>query len=284
MDTTLDLEYNDDQSAIIAGIENFCTENTVQDHARHPERQFPRELWRMLAQLGVFAPGAPIMAGEGGGIVEICAICEALGRHVFPGPIQATYLAMQLLDDEEAFAVMMGDSMVCLSHRGDTVLPWGTEADIFLVCGARGITRALPPTYVPPVKVMGDETWGRNKLQVAEAMQNSARGLAVAHIATAAYLGAAAMRLISIASEHAAVRRQFDRPLAEFQAVSHPLADCVVWTTAAQTLTRTAACSIDLVGFNKEGRKMVECQAAGAAVSARRAALKSAFTCHQVLG
>lgn len=284
MDTTLDLEYNEDQAAIIAAIERFCEQNDVEDHARHPERPFPRELWRSLAQLGVFAPAAPTMAGEGGGALEISAICEALGRHVFPGPVPATYLAMQLLDDDEAFAVMTGESIVCLSQRGDSVLPWGTEADIFLISGAKGVTRAQAPTYVPPVKVMGGETWGRNKLQAAEGMQNSARGLAVAHIATAAYLTAAAMRLIRVASEHAAVRRQFGRTLGEFQAVSHPLADCAIRVTAAQTLTRTAACGFDLVGYNKQGREMTERQAAGAVISARRAALMSAFTCHQVFG
>jgi alkylation response protein AidB-like acyl-CoA dehydrogenase len=155
MDSTLDLEYNEDQAAIIAAVERFCEQNGVEEHARNPDRPFPRELWRNLAQLGVFAPAAPTMNGEGGGALEISAICEALGRHAFPGPIPATYLAMQLLDDEEAFAVMTGETLVCLSLRGDSVLPWGTEAGIFLICGAKGITRAQAPPYVPPVKVMG---------------------------------------------------------------------------------------------------------------------------------
>lgn len=284
MDSTLDLEYNADQVAIITAVERFCEQNDVADHARNPQRPFPRELWRDLAQLGVFAPAAPTINGEGGGALEISAICEALGRHAFPGPIPATYLAMQLLDDDEAFAVMTGQSLVCLSQQGDSVLPWGTEAEVFLICGATGITRAQAPTYVPPVKVMGGETWGRNRLQVAEPMQNSARGLAVAHIASAAYLTAAAMQLLRLASEHAAERREFGRSLGDFQAVSHPLADCAIWVTAAQTLTRTAACGFDLVGYNKAGRAMIERQAAGAVISARRAALRSAFTSHQVFG
>jgi hypothetical protein len=110
-------------------------------------------------------------------------------------------------------------------------------------------------------------------------LQGSGRGLVIGNIVTAAYLSGAAWRLLESASEHAATRRQFGKSLGEFQAVTHPLADCAIGLTAAQTLARAAACSFDS-GAAREAAHL----AAGALVAARRTSLKTAFDCHQVFG
>ena len=151
MDSTLDLDFNEYQLAVIAAVDRFCEQNDVTAIARNRHQPFPHTLWQELAALGVFAPAAPGLQ-DAGGALEVCAISEALGRSVFPGPVPATYLAMQVLGEEEAQAVLSGTSLVCLSRSGDTLRPWGTEADIFLVAGTQRVAPGHPPNRITPEK------------------------------------------------------------------------------------------------------------------------------------
>jgi alkylation response protein AidB-like acyl-CoA dehydrogenase len=105
--------------------------------------------------------------------------------------------------------------------------------------------------------------------------------LIIGNIATAAYLTGAAWQLLRATSTHAATRKQFGKTLGEFQAVAHPLADCAIRLTAAQTLARAAACSFGECGTDS-GLYQATSLAAAAVMSARRASLGTAFACHQV--
>jgi len=282
MESRLDLAYNEDQEAIRAAISRFCTQHAVADTARQSGEPFPRALWRELAELGAFFPAAP-GHHEAGGALEVCAISETLGHHVFPGPIAATYLAIQVLDPDESTPLLDGHSLVSLSSAGSTLLPWGTQADLFLIVGASGIARAQAPNAVEPVPTLGGETWGRATLKIDKSLPDARRGLIIANISTAAYLTSAAWRLLREASEHAATRKQFGKTLGEFQGVSHPLADCAIGLSAAQTLAQAAACSFDGAGTSASSAlRQAECLAAGALLSAQRASLNTAYVCHQV--
>lgn len=282
MDAGLDLAYNEEQESFRAAVDRFCTQHAVQDIARQSGEPFPRTLWRELAELGAFAPAAP-HDPDSGGALEVCAISETLGHHVFPGPIAATYLAIQVLDADEAASVIDGRTLVSLSSIGSTLLPWGTEADLFLVVSAEAVARALAPQPVAPVPTLGGETWGRAVLQVGATLPGANRGLVIGNISTAAYLASAAWRLLREASDYAAIRKQFGKTLGEFQAVTHPLADCAIGVTAAQTLARSAACIFDLAGTGVHSNlQQAECLAAAALLSAQRASLNTAYVCHQV--
>lgn len=279
MDAGLDLGFNEDQEAIRVTIDRFCTQHATEDLARQSGQPFPRALWRQLAELGAFSPAAP-GSNEAGGALEVCAISESLGHHVFPGPVGATYLAIQVLDPDEATALIDGHSLVSLSSTDSTLLPWGTEADLFLIVSESDIALAHAPDYIEPVPTLGGETWGRALLKIERNLPDARRGLIIGNISTAAYLASAAWHLINDASEHAATRKQFKKTLGKFQAVAHPLADCAIGVTAAQTLARVAACSFD--GAGTGDLHQASCLAAGAVMSARRASLNAAFVCHQV--
>ena len=282
MQSGLDLDYNEDQAAIRSAIERFCVQHNVDAVARQSGQPFPRELWRQLAELGVFHPGA---AGspESGGALEICAISEILGQHVFPGPIAATYLAIQTLQPQAAAGLLDGRELVSLSSADSTLLPFGCDADLFLIVDAARIARAHIPDFVEPVATLGGETWGRALLKADETLHGAERAFIVGNISSAAYLAGAAWRLLKDASAHAATRRQFGKTLGEFQAVSHPLADCAIGVTAAQTLARAAACSFDsAVGTDDTSLQEARAYAAGALLSAQRASLNVAYACHQV--
>ncbi len=283
MASALDFSFSEEQEAIRAAIDRFCTQHNVAQYARQAGQPFPRALWRQLAELGAFAPAAP-EHGEAGGALEVCAISETLGHHVFPGPIPATFLAIQVLDPDTANALIEGRALLSLSSAGSTLLPWGTAADLFLVIGPSGVARASAPAAIEPVAMLGGETWGRATLMFDNTLDNTladaSRGLILCNISTAAYLASAAWRLLRDASAHAATRKQFGKTLGEFQAVTQPLADCATSLTAAQSLARAAACVFDTTG--NDSLHEAACLAAGAVMSARRASLQTAHVCHQV--
>jgi alkylation response protein AidB-like acyl-CoA dehydrogenase len=276
-DTGLDLDYNEDQEAIASAIDRFCESQCDTDTVKNLNGSFPKHLWQELAALGVFSPATPEGA-EMGGALEVCAICESLGRHTFPGPVSATYLAMQVLEENDRANIATGESIVSVSQAGNALLPFGTEADIFLVIDGSDIYRAATPTAVQPVSTLGDEPWGKDRLVTdAKPLTGANRALTMNAIATTAYLTGAGKQLVKEAAEYAAVRKQFGKSLGEFQAVAHPLADSQINLTAAQTLARAAASCLD--SGDTEGAAS---HAAAARISGERAALQAAFACHQV--
>lgn len=280
MSAGLDLAYNEDQEAIRSAIDRFCAQHAVEDHARVSGHAFPRKLWRQLAEQGVFYPAAPGHP-EAGGALAVCAISETLGQHVFPGPVAATYCAIQVLHGDIASDVLDGHALVSLSTAGSTLLPWGTEADLFLIADGDAIARGHAPDAVEPVATLGGETWGRAPLRTDAVLPGSDRAFIVGNVSTAAYLAGAAWQLLRNTSAHAATRKQFGKTLGEFQAVAHPLADCAIGLTAAQALARAAACSFD-DRSGDGGLQQAGSLAAAALLSARRASLGTAFACHQV--
>jgi alkylation response protein AidB-like acyl-CoA dehydrogenase len=278
LDPVLNFEYSEDQAAIHAAVDRFCVQRDMARVARESRQPFPRELWQELAGLGVFYPAAPGHP-EAGGALEICAIAEALGRHVFPGPIAATYIAIQVLLQDAAEGLLDGTDLVSLSSTGSTLLPFGPDANVFLASDGHYIAKARVPDEIEPVAMLGGDTWGRATLSVDKTLPGAEHAFVIGNVVTAAYLAAAARQLLDEASAYAATRRQFGKALGEFQAVSHPLADCAIGLRAAQTLARAAAANFD--GDTANLQQATD-YAAAALLSARRASLQTAFVCHQV--
>ncbi len=278
--STLDLSFNEDQHAIADAVNSFCSDHSDLHNLKKMHPVFSLSQWQALAQLGVFAPATS--AGEGGAL-EICAISEALGRHVFPGPVAATFLAAQVLQGDELASVIEGRALVSLSHINETLLPWGSDAQIFLqIDGAHihliQVHRAESKNKLEKVQTLGGEPWARSTLSIkTRNLAGSERALLLNHISSAAYLSGAGMQLVKEASDYANIRKQFGKTLGEFQGVAHPLADCQISLTAAESLARAAACCFDQSDLVKAKE-----YSAAARLSASRAALKSAYVCHQI--
>ena len=269
---SLDLELDDVQQTLAGAVEAFCREVDAEALARRSEG-VPRDAWRGLGALGVLACATP----EGdGGAREIVAALEPLGRACFPGPLASTYFATQLLPAPERLRVASGQALVAVG--APPLLPWAAVADLFVETDGESAWLARPRGDVVPVATLGAEPWGRVELERAAALGPCTRALALADLALGAYLAALGRRLVDAASEHARTRRQFGRPIGDFQAVSHPLADCVMRLGAARDLARRAAAA-----FDAEDARATEL-AAAAHLSARAAALDAASTGHQVFG
>ncbi len=281
---SLDLEPDDAQQALARAVEAFCREVGAEALARRPDGVLPRDAWRALGALGVLACATP----EGdGGACEIVAALESLGRACFPGPLAASFFATQLLPAPERLRVASGEALVAVG--APPLVPWAAAADVFVETdGARAwLARARGP--VAPVATLGAEPWGRVDLERGPELGPCAHAFALADLALAAYLAAAGQRLVDAASEHARTRRQFGRPIGDFQAVAHPLADCAMRLGAARDLARRAAAGFDAAdvraaaGFDAADVRVEEL-AAAAHLSARGAALEAASTSHQVFG
>lgn len=282
MSAGLGFDPSEDQQAVANAVARFCETRDVEAAARNTEADFPVELWRALAGMGVFAPASPGHE-DAGGAREICAICETLGEHAFPGPVAATYLAMQVLPEPQREDVMAGHALVSLANAGDTLLPYGTIADIFLAASDDALHIAQTSNAPVEVRTLGGEAWGRAELTLGDMLGRHLRAFVIGNIARSAYLTGLSSRLVRETSAHAATRKQFGKTLGEFQAVAHPLANCAIDNTSAQTLARAAAAAFD-GGTTDTSLHDAQRLAAGALNSARRGALGAAYTCHQVYG
>jgi alkylation response protein AidB-like acyl-CoA dehydrogenase len=269
---SLDLTLDDAEQAIADAVAKFCAERCPESVVRETAGTLPRALWRELAELGVLALATP----EGdGGARELCAALESLGAAVFPGPLAATFLATQVLDEKERLRVAQGEWIVSLG--APPLMPFAPVADCFLAL-AGGALRRAQPNAIEPVETLGGEPWGRVELELGPSLSADPRTWALHDVALAAYAAAAGGALVSVTAAHARTRQQFGRAIGEFQAVAHPLADAHVRLEAAATLARIAAHAWD------ENAADLRARAAAARLSATRAALDAAHTAHQLFG
>ncbi len=272
----MNLDLDDAQRAIADAVAAFCRDRCPDSVVKDAMGGFPHELWRELAALGVLELGARGAGAGEGGALELVAALEALGRAVFPGPLAATCFATRVLAAVDREAVASGEAIVAVG--APPLLPWAPVATLFIEVDGERAWQARPRGAVESLDTLGGEPWGRVALERAAELDGVADALAHYDLALAAYLAAAGERLVADASDHARTRTQFGRPIGDFQAVAHPLADCSMALGAAAVLARSAAFDLDT------GAPGARARAAAARLSARRAAVATAHVAHQVFG
>ena len=281
MSLGLDLAFDDAQEAIGATLRQFCADRLSDAAVKAQAAGLQREIWRELAELGVLALATP--EGEGGAL-ELVAAVESLGAAVFPGPVAATCFAAQVLSQAERRRVISGEALVAVSDSAAAgseprLVPFATQADLFVeVAGDRAFL-AEPGGAVEPVDTLGGEVWGRVVLRRGAELAGVARARVVHDLVLAAYTAAAGLRLVDDTAEHAKARRQFGRSIGEFQAVAHPLADSWMQLVSGQELARAAAFDFDAGDLAK-----ARLRAGAARIAAARAGVETAHTCHQLFG
>lgn len=271
---SLDLSFDDGQQAIADAVQQFCSGRCDDDVVKATSGSLPRDLWCELAELGVLGV---LTADSEGGALECVAAVESLGRAGFPGPLAATFAATRLLEGPESAVIAAGQGIVCLGEP--PLLPWGCEADFYLEIVGERVFRGRPTGALQPVETLGGEPWARGELERGEELADGAAGLVVFRLVVAAQCAALGQRLVEDASAHARVRKQFGRPIGDFQAVAHPLADCSMRLAAAANLARAAAFHFDEGAAEPAGHL-----AAAAHLSATDAGVEAAHVCHQVFG
>jgi alkylation response protein AidB-like acyl-CoA dehydrogenase len=267
----IDFEYDDIDASLADSVRAMCESRLAASHAR--ETGVSPEFWRQLGSLGVLALGTP---GGGGGVTTIAAAMESLGHADAPGPLVETLVAMQLLDEERASSVGDGSQMATVAVTQPVA--WLPDADVVVEIDGGIAHLVTVKGDVEPVASLVGDPWGSAVFERRSQLGDATRALAVGDVATAAYMVGEAEQLLAAAAAYATDRVQFKVPIASFQAVAHPLADCFLRVAAARTVTRGAAYALDTAAPNAFA------SAATARRSATRAALDTAFRAHQTYG
>jgi len=252
------------------------------------------QLWRRLAEFGV--PGLTIPERWGGLGYDPTYLIVAfgeLGHHAAPGPILESAVAVPVLLRElgeqslcetwlpslargEGLATLVHDPTVpyaldgdvaeaIFSVQGDELIVYGSDVELVAqrsVDPARRLFRIANP---------GD---GERVSEGPEVVAAAAVAERTATLAAAAQLLGAGWMLLESTTEYALQRSQFGRPIGEFQAVKHLLANVALSLTFARPLVHGAAVSLAGDANCPKEVSMAKLAASEAAYGAARVALQ----------
>jgi alkylation response protein AidB-like acyl-CoA dehydrogenase len=248
-------------------------------------------LWRSLAGAGVFAVAVPERAGGAGVLpVELVTAFHELGRHGVPGPCAETVAVAALLDrlaPDSPWPAGIADGTVvatlALPSTFDSPTPlYALDADVaapvLMVAGAQ--LRAGVPGGVrgslDPARRLFPVTPGDVLAAGPEVVAAAGEARDLGTLVCAAQLTGLGRRLLEVSVEYARTRRQFGRPIGEFQAVRHQLANALVELEYARPLVYGAALAHGTPDFARE--------VSAAKVMASEAAYRTARIALQVHG
>jgi alkylation response protein AidB-like acyl-CoA dehydrogenase len=228
--------------------------------------------------------------GEGFGLAELVVVIEELGRALVPGPFVPTALTALAIDrwgsddQRETWLARLcdGSARGAVAFAGRPVLG-GAHADVFVVPGWGLLPRA--DVGIEPLRSL-DETRRVVEVRVpaagvaADQELNGATTEGILDLAAVVF-GAEAVGgatwCVDTAATYARDRRQFGRPIGQFQAVKHRCADMLCRTELARAAVWDAA-----RGTGEPDQLALAASAAGAL--APDAFFESTKDCIQVLG
>jgi alkylation response protein AidB-like acyl-CoA dehydrogenase len=272
---------SDDQTLLRDATRDFLATESPLETSRHISETtgpgFSRDHWRKLAELGYLALLAPASAGgQGLGAIELAVVLQEMGRVCFPGPYLDVVLAAKALElagghDAAIAAIGRGESLVTLATadrvwatdggggasagngrvQGTKVfVPFGAAADRLLVTAGAGLWLVDGPFRTTPMTTL-DEA----QRFAAVTLDHPATRLGAAslldRLADLAAVGAAAFALGlcegagTMGVQYALGRETFGKPIAQYQALQHRLADFVVRTESSRAVVYRAAWALD---------------------------------------
>jgi alkylation response protein AidB-like acyl-CoA dehydrogenase len=225
--------------AISDALRRFCDRSLGESIHQSAIAPLTRPLWRSLGEMGVLALRPGMGTGENG---LVAAALLALGRGAFPGPLPVTFLAGALLEPGTAATVAQGTSIVSVGPGA--TMPWVDLADIFIAIeGDQAVLIEAEAKEL--ISTLGAENWARTEFTRKMALGSWKRFAVQYDLPLAAYLIGAAGRLLDETAAYAAERRQFGRPIGDFQGVALPLAAASTRIDAARNLLQVAADRLD---------------------------------------
>ncbi|RAY10847.1 acyl-CoA dehydrogenase [Actinomadura craniellae] len=269
--------FGDTLDKLLAGAD---VPATVRSGAAGPRRA----LWSAIARAGVFALAVPERhGGAGTHPVELVTAMHELGRHAVPGPIVETVAAAALIDRlgdtglADAWLPRIADGTAVVSLALPPAVPHALDADLADLVLTVGDGRVR--TGVPEGTALTSLDPGRRPFRVSpgDLLADGPEAVAAAYdlgaLACAAQHLGVGRRLLEVSVEYARTRRQFGRPIGEFQAVKHRLADALVGLEFARPLIHGAALAHGSDTFARDV-SAAKVAAADAAYAAALAALQ----------
>jgi alkylation response protein AidB-like acyl-CoA dehydrogenase len=260
-----------------------------------------RALWKRLADVGVPALLTPEdWGGLGGDCGDLVTAFEELGHHAVPGPlVESAVVAPALLagvasahpDVAGRFlpGLAEGARVATVAHAlCPHVVGYGWADDVLLVrddqlwrlrASALRPQRSLDPAR--QVDAVIDPRAGECLASGPEVAAAAATAVELGTLCVAAQLTGAARMMLQMSTEYAGQREQFGRPVGEFQAVKHHLADVAVAVEFTRPLVLGAA--VALMSGSAEAVRDVSAAKAAASAAGDRAA-RSALQVHGAVG
>jgi alkylation response protein AidB-like acyl-CoA dehydrogenase len=237
------------------------------------------KLWRSMAAQGFLGVVFPEEAGGMGlGFVELAALAEEMGRALVPGAFLSNLFAGAILhatgETKHLAAISTGEktATVALLERNaswnpDAVqmptlvgeklfVPDAGSADLMVVVArdANVLALYLVESHAVSLTLMPAMDLTRRLYKVTfhhPAAELLAKGdaartalehaLNVVTVALCAEMTGGMQRMLDIAVEYAKTRKQFGKPIGQYQAVQHQCADMLLYTESARSAAYYAA-------------------------------------------
>jgi alkylation response protein AidB-like acyl-CoA dehydrogenase len=260
-----DFSLGEEQRALREAFDSFLARECPSERVRGAEPLgFDEDLWEQFVAMRTVAMGVAAGAGgDGAGLVELALVAEEVGRRLAPVPFVETAVAARLLSRcgpsarGWADAAVNGSELVTMAlhplRAGEPQLvPGGAVADAIVGLVDREVVVVSSPTPFEHVANHGLAPLARLDVGAAGLVVTSigsdppalgAFGMAVREwqlMMAAVQVGVAAGALRP-AVDFASNRVAFGTPIATFQAISHPLADCYIGLVGARRLVWRAA-------------------------------------------
>jgi alkylation response protein AidB-like acyl-CoA dehydrogenase len=205
----------------------------------------PDPHWDEIAELGW--PGIAEF-----GMLELAVVAEELGYSLAPSPLASTWAASLLhpgLEGRGTVAMWDEDGPPRFSdgrlHAAKIAVPNADVADVIVVSD-RNRFYAVRDAAVDPVEAL-DRTRPlfTVRCEGAEAVELEPRSWSPLFVAAAAEAVGVAARVMEMTVAYAKERKQFGRPIATYQAISHACAQMFLETEGARSITYWAAWALD---------------------------------------
>jgi alkylation response protein AidB-like acyl-CoA dehydrogenase len=296
-------------------LTNHCPPSEPRAAAESATDVLPPVWEKMAAQGWLGLHVAEADGGQGFGVSELAVVLEELGYALFPGPVLPTVLvaavlarhgsAVQrarylpgLVDGSAPAAVALGSGHLTVADGPDgptvsgtlrPVLGLGTASVVLAPLEDGGWCLLSPDdaevTALPALdetRRMGQATWSATPLPPEARLQpaTNAEVCQLALVLGAAEGAGVARWCLDTASDYAKVRVQFGRPIGQFQAIKHALADMLVAVEQCAAVAWDAAAAWS--GATPDDERALSAHVAGALTL--DAVAHCAKQCVQVLG
>jgi acyl-CoA dehydrogenase len=288
---------NELRSLLADTVTRLFTDLVTKELIESAERGvWPDKLWRALEEGGLTLPLVPEDGGGAGGTwLDAHVVVRAAGHHAAPVPLAETIVASALLAGAGlevplgplTFAPARADETLTLARAGDsfrlrgtaTRVPWGATAGHVVALGeidGRAMIALVPrdtaratPDHNLALEPRDTLVFDAPVLAAAPAGAGvSAETLRLyGALVRSAQMAGAIESLLQQSVRYATERRQFGRPIGNFQAIQHNLAVLASHAAAASVAAERAFAAADSgnLAFHVAAAKIRAGEAAGIA-------------------
>ena len=262
----MNFDFTDDQQAIKRTAKEFLASRYKAEKVRElaESGSYDDDLWSEISELGwpgIFIPEE--YGGQGLGVVELVIVMEELGYALAPSPFFSNAAAgLAILhggSDEQkqrwlpgiASGEQRGTVGVVANGEASLVPDADSAAVIVLVDGdSATLVDGSDAEIEQRATIDSTRRFSSVRADGGEPLAGDfSAGIDRAETALAAELVGLAQRVMEMAVEYAKDRKQFDRPIGSYQAVSHRCAQMLLETEGARSATYYAAWTAD-AGWN----------------------------------